>query len=277
MQRRTIIGGFDMSLLLKDKPAPKQVTQETAESAASIRQSKQDKIDKLIAIRELDRHPQVLKTILSEYGLTSFWKQINSDDRHAVITPLAVNRMLNFYEGAAPMLSYKEIQQGLLISALSAAPVCDRDNMSIPTANTFLPCFYIIGSVDLSKYKIRNLSDEAKSEVICILNRFARRPISDRAIDGVALLTYLKDAWKMWVCSDDERLLDFMGRAKTRSLELPAHGLRTNTLASVIGRYEASTAADRHELTLFNTSWGRTKSIRYNNPARVKTMVASFS
>lgn len=275
MSHPTIFGGFDMSLLIQGSPKTETTPTQVQVSEATKRKTKKDKINSLIASRMLDQHPEMLVGILKEYRLATFWKSLKSDNRYSVVEALAVNRMLNFFEAAYGILSYKEIQQGLLISALSAAPVCDRDNINLPTSGTYLPCFYSQGSVKLEEFKIKDMSDEAKAEVICILNRFSRRPLSNRAVDGVALLTYLKDAWKMWVCSKDDNLLDFMGRKGDRKALLSPRAKQHRPLTSVMGDYEAAVAADRHELTLFNTVWGRTKCMKYNIPMLVKKMTVS--
>lgn len=98
------INGYDLSSLVggaKAQPAQPKKPLKLSSGISGLKGSeKLDEIDTAIKAMELDKHPEYFETILEEQGLLSFWKQIVEHESFDVIKPIAVNRVLNFFEGA---------------------------------------------------------------------------------------------------------------------------------------------------------------------------------
>lgn len=252
---------------------------EFAPVETKVEPQKLDKIDELLAKKSLQDHPKVLTTILKDLHLTKFWKQLNTaTDRHVFID-LAQDRMLNFYEAAVfGNFTHREIRMGLIAAALTAtyhpyASGANKGTVGLTNVESPIPCFVGVPSVDLSVFKLTNLSADDIAAIEKIVKCFARKMPSRETLNKDAIAVYLFEACMMWPLSKNPKLIDFMmGFDRKRFLESEDHKRIASSWMGGLGFLNTVTIKQYREFGMFNTRWGRAKSFEQNLPAKLRAL-----
>lgn len=254
--------GYDLSRLLgnavevKTAPKEKLITEQSMEL---------DVIDVHIKNRDLDNHPECLKAILKELDLSKFWKQLTTTPEvYNVFTPLAVNRMLNFFEGATVSgMGRNDIRIGMVVSALTSTFICMEQGIN-PKINplVYSPCFMSLNQLDLSSFDLSKMSEVAKDEVLYFISQFNSGEIAQARIKNRSSVgTYLVNSMKMWLVSDDTQVLKIMAKDTNRHLFI--NGSADPMTYVYIGAADVS-AFKYDKLMAFSTPWATGKIMMRN-------------
>ena len=271
------INGYDLSALVggaKEQPAQPKKPMKLSNNVSGLKGATQlDEIDTAIKAMELDKHPEYFEKILEEQGLLSFWKQIVEHEAFDVIKPIAVNRVLNFFEGATKTgLSHGETKTGLIVCIVTSALVNDRDNVGFDNATAPIACFYPYMKCDLSMFTFAGITSEQVAEAERLVSYFAK----STAPTGVGakadrLGTYLVNAMRMWILSDDQEVLGLMALGSDRFQDLKPKTRSCYQVRQQLGMgniyvYRTNTLLE------FDTPWSRGKNMLRNGAQRLKNL-----
>lgn len=271
------INGYDLSSLVggaKAQPAQPKKPLKLSSGISGLKGSmKLDEIDTAIKAMELDKHPEYFETILEEQGLLSFWKQIVEHESFDVIKPIAVNRVLNFFEGATKTgLSHGETKTGIIVCIVTSALVNDRDNVGFDNATAAIACFYPYMKCDLSMFTFTGVKPEEIAEAERLVSYFAKSsaptPVAAKAD---RLGTYLINSMRMWILSDDQEVLGLMALGSDRFQNLKdktrsCYQVRQQLGIGNIYVYRTNTLLE------FDTPWSRGKNMVRNGAQRLKNL-----
>lgn len=232
-----------------------------------------DHIDEYIREMVLHKHPEVIDQLMNEMDLHKFWKKINDDaDKYCVVKPLAVDRILNFYEGAVRGgMSINDTRVGVVVGVIISTYFNINPRSYISGANQALVslCPTNVDVVSEFEDELKVIGEERMAAIKESVKAFSRGTDNARKIfKSTSLGEYMTNAYRMWVLSDDKFIKAFMmtGGHRTDMLVDKApwlagfhynHPSDLNTYKSV-------------ELTTFTTPWARAKAMRNNIPARIR-------
>lgn len=283
--------GYDMSQLLKNARVPMdafnarkekrvamakpQPTSPALAPALLPMKKEHDPIQDLIKAGDLDQNPQFVDQILKEMGLTKFWDFLMYSETHSVVRPLAVNRILNFYEGATRGgLSPSVIKTGLISAIMLSTVVSDRHNADMPYAQGPLGVMHPRVKCNLQGLDIGNIDNMIVLSAEKAVTYIAKVTRPDQNKVGVDRLgAYLLNAMRMWILSDDEELLDFMAKGGSRMQHMKESARNSSMIRQQLGNGDIGNYTTL-ALTDFTTPWSSGKSVSRNSARRISALRA---
>lgn len=234
-----------------------------------------DAIDLCIKDLTLPRNLEHFETIMKELELYGFWKAINTDAKYGVLQDVAMDRALNFYEGATMGgLTIHQVRIGLVTVIMSAVLELGNDISNTPYSRATYSIFCPVGGFKLLDLPLGCLAItqiEMAEKMIKILSRGVNSRTKanlNRVMDPVG--NYILDALKFWVFSTNSNLLDILAFRGDRFDYLPNRARDSYNLQIQLGKGDITMYPSLNaDYCLQNTPWGRMKWIKFNGPATI--------
>lgn len=233
--------------------------------------NKQDLIQTYISKMELDKHPETVPQILEEMNLMKFYQQLQNHPDYSTVKVLADNRILNFYEGATRgSIASREVKIGLVVCLMASTVFADRDNLIFPNAAKNPCILYPRMKCSLLSFNMGSMSSAdivICEKIITYLSKSAVPTQTGMMVDKLG--TYILNAFRMWVLSDDQELLKFVLLGRNR-----LDHLKENIAQKLPVRIDVprgiSNVPTLIDLSNFDTVWSKTKNMLRNGAAKIK-------
>lgn len=237
-----------------------------------------DDIDLCIEDLTLPRHTEHFETIMRELELYGFWKAINTDVKYGVLKDIAIDRALNFYEGATlGGLTIHQVRIGLVVMVMTAVTEVGNDVSHMPhsraTYSIFCPTSgFKLLDLPLGCLAITQIQTAEKLIKILARGVNARTKLNlNRTADHVG--NYILDALKFWIFSNNEAVMDILAFRGDRFDHLPARANACHNLQLQLGKGDITMYPNlTADYCLQNTPWGRMKWIKFNGPATINQL-----
>lgn len=237
-----------------------------------------DAIDLCIKDLTLSRNTEHFETIMKELELYSFWKAVNSNIKYGVLKDVAIDRALNFYEGATMGgLTIHQLRVGLVVMIMTAVIQTDTDTAKMPFTRSTYSVFCPVGGFDLLDLPLNCLAltqIEIAQKLLKIISRgvTARTKANlNRTYDLVG--NYILDALKFWIFSNNQSVLGTLALGEDRLEYLPRYASESFNVRMQLGKGEMRLYPNlTADYCIQNTPWGRMKWIKFNGPATINQL-----
>lgn len=274
----TMFEGYDMSALLNNASKPMETFRAREAKRAELSKPKtvsyrspapkvpeHDIVQDYIKANVLDKQTDVFDQLLKEQNLTSLWEFLNHSEHHSPVIPLAKNRLLNFYEGATRGgLNRSDLKAGMIVCLMASTVLSDRDNISMEQATGPLGILYPYIKVNLrmpATASIDNLILLTAEKALGYLVRVSKPDGVKMNLDRLG--TYLIDALRMWLISEDDDILAFMAKAGERMKYMKPHARNNFAVRQQLGAGDITAYRQEH-LCDFVTPWAKGKCMMRN-------------
>lgn len=285
------IQGYDLSFLVTQKPAQTQLQKfqkrfskdQDLLTASETESAEPEKVftglDLALKEKQLQNHPEYFEEVLQDLNLVKFWERLNATDRYHVVTALAHERILNFFEAGVGMgMSVKTMRTGGVILALSSTIGLMRGHRRNPEMSTNLagPMPSLMGASSFWLHKLLDISfDDDQCAVIDSLTRSLARRRPTKATLGSDLLgRTMLDAMKFWPLSHNEELKQFMKSQQSRA-EIVQKWPNCDQVFRLVVSIDEQAPPRYTEFQTYQTPWGKTKAFN-SDMARVLRENAFF-
>lgn len=227
-----------------------------------------DAIDEKIKGYCLAKHPEYFPMILKDLNLLRFWETLIKDPDVFVIQELAIDRAMNFYEGATCSgLEPAAVKIGVLCSIMTCVMTTDKNGNHLHTSDEF-PLFIPNKQLKFTDYPFGSMTDEQIDLVKSVMAGISRG-ISNNTHNTInkkvpCMGEVFVDSLKMWVFGS-ERVKQLVAISEDRRELYPGIKERLPVVASQI-RWASHTAFKRPPIThtLSLSRWGRIKLFQGN-------------
>lgn len=236
--------------------------------------NKNPEIVQVIQQGELANHSEYFPLIVESLNLQGALASIREREDMCIITPIALHRSLSFYEAVNSSVAEpteSELRVGFLSAILSAAAhyhfYVDNDN-HLTTMPSYLSRWQKL------EFLKTFFTDEEHTHLKKLTSLLTSVRPSENSCRKVNLGVQLRDAICMWLCSSDQKVIDFMIGEADRRTYLPEWA-QEDVVADVMQQYDAYKAdamLRQPYTTTFFTTWARAKSFQKNIPGKIAAM-----